>query len=211
MMKPDDQSSLPSQPQSKWATRSSMLADLKGFSEQRWIEFELVYKPLLLFWIRKKNVPASAIDDVLQNSWFAIAKGIAGFDKKSGKGTFRGWLRTTVRTKVVDQFRRQQQSPRGRGGTTAQLQMGRLEDPLAKDGNRIELMGPFESRSHQNPIFKEPEMMGSALSCFDRRFDLHPLGQSIRPRRRSQRRPSPGRDPGPHRQRGQRRAVCRRP
>ena len=104
-MNQEDSAKLQSQPQSRWATRSSMLADLKGFSEQRWIEFEMVYKPLLVFFIRKKNVPNSGIDDVLQDSWISIAKGISKFDNKSGKGSFRGWLRTIVQRRVADYFR----------------------------------------------------------------------------------------------------------
>lgn len=104
-MKSNDSTSIPSQPQSRWATRSSMLADLKGFSEKRWIEFELVYKPLLLYWIRRKKAPASAVDDILQESWISIAKGISQFDKNSGKGTFRGWLRTIAQRRVADYFR----------------------------------------------------------------------------------------------------------
>lgn len=82
-----------------------MLADLKGFSEKRWSEFELVYKPLLLYWIRRKNVPPSAIDDVLQEAWISIAKGIAAFERGAGQGSFRGWLRTIVQRRVADYFR----------------------------------------------------------------------------------------------------------
>ncbi|MDA7541547.1 sigma-70 family RNA polymerase sigma factor [bacterium] len=104
-MNQKDASNLSCQPQSRWATRSSMLADLRGFSEQRWIAFEMVYKPLLLFWIRKKNVPSNGVDDVLQDSWISVAKGIGSFDKDSGKGTFRGWLRTIVQRRVADYFR----------------------------------------------------------------------------------------------------------
>ena len=67
-MKPDEHSNLPSQSQSKWATRSSMIFDLKEFSEERWNNFVLVYTPLLKFWIRKKKVPSAAEDDILQES-----------------------------------------------------------------------------------------------------------------------------------------------
>ena len=132
-MNQEDYSNRPSQPQSRWATRSSMLADLKGFSEQRWIEFELVYKPLLLFWIRKKNVPVSGVDDVLQDSWISIAKGIAGFDKKSGKGTFRGWLRTIVQRRVADYFR---SLPQDQG--VSQEVLDAVTNPTQKDPDELE-------------------------------------------------------------------------
>ena len=77
VMQSDDLPKLPSQKHSKWATRSSMIAELQGFSEKRWSEFELVYKPLLLYWIRRKNVPPSAVDDILQEAWISIANCLA--------------------------------------------------------------------------------------------------------------------------------------
>jgi RNA polymerase sigma-70 factor, ECF subfamily len=106
-MQPDEQSNLPSQGQSRLATRSSMIRDLKleAVSQERWREFELIYKPLLLFWMRKKNVPASAQDEVLQECWISAFKAIGKFERGADKGTFRGWLRTIVHRRVADYFR----------------------------------------------------------------------------------------------------------
>jgi RNA polymerase sigma factor (sigma-70 family) len=106
-MQPDEQSNLPSQGQSKWATRSSMIRDLKleEVSQERWQEFEQVYKPLLVFWMKKKNVPASAKDEVLQECWISAFKAIGKFERDSDKGSFRGWLRTIVHRRVADYFR----------------------------------------------------------------------------------------------------------
>ncbi len=108
-MQSDDTSNKPSQPesQSRLATRSSMIRDLKleAVSQERWREFELIYKPLLLFWMRKKNVPASAEDEILQECWISAFKTIGKFERDSDKGSFRGWLRTIVHRRVVDYFR----------------------------------------------------------------------------------------------------------
>jgi RNA polymerase sigma factor (sigma-70 family) len=106
-MKPDEQSNLPSQAQSMWATRSSMIRDLKleEVSQERWQEFEQVYKPLLLFWMKKKSVPASAKDEVLQECWISAFKAIGKFERDADKGSFRGWLRTIVHRRVADYFR----------------------------------------------------------------------------------------------------------
>ena len=104
-MKPDEPSNLPSQSQSQWHTRSSMIFDLKEFSEERWNNFVLVYTPLLKFWIRKKNVPSSAEDDVLQDALYKIHKSIGNFERDAAKGKFRGWLRTIVERRAADYFR----------------------------------------------------------------------------------------------------------
>jgi RNA polymerase sigma-70 factor, ECF subfamily len=110
-MQSDDTSNQPSTPESqshsKWATRSSMLIDLKGISQERWTDFLFLYEPLLLYWMRKKGVPDSDVDDVLSESWSSIYKGIGNFDRGSGKGTFRGWLRTIVERRAIDHFRKQ--------------------------------------------------------------------------------------------------------
>ena len=73
---PDEYSNVPSQPHSLWATRSSMIADLKKASPERWTSFVLVYTPMLKFWIVKKNVSPSVVDDILQESLKSIFTGM---------------------------------------------------------------------------------------------------------------------------------------
>ena len=104
-MQPDEHSNPPSQSQSKWATRSSMIFDLKEFSQERWNNFVLVYTPLLKCWIRNKNVPPSAEDDVLQEALHNIYEGIGNFERDAAKGKFRGWLRTIMERRAADYFR----------------------------------------------------------------------------------------------------------
>lgn len=104
-MKPEDLSNPPSHSQSQWHTRSSMIFDLKEFSQDRWNSFVLVYTPLLKFWIRKKNVPQSEEDDVLQDALQKIYNSIGNFERDAAKGKFRGWLRTIVERRAADYFR----------------------------------------------------------------------------------------------------------
>jgi RNA polymerase sigma-70 factor (ECF subfamily) len=82
-----------------------MIFDLKEISQDRWNNFVLVYTPLLKFWIRKKNVPHSAEDDVLQEALCKIHNSIGNFERDAAKGKFRGWLRTIVERRAVDYFR----------------------------------------------------------------------------------------------------------
>jgi RNA polymerase sigma-70 factor (ECF subfamily) len=82
-----------------------MIFDLKEFSQDRWNNFVLVYTPLLKFWIRKKNVPHSAEDDVLQDALQKIYNSIGNFERDAAKGKFRGWLRTIVERRAADYFR----------------------------------------------------------------------------------------------------------
>ena len=136
-MPSDDTSNQPSKPESRsrLATRSSMIQDLQleDISQERWREFELIYKPLLLFWMRKKNVPASAEDEVLQECWISAFKAIGKFERGADKGTFRGWLRTIVHRRVADYFR---SLPKDQA--VSQEKLNAIVTPEQKDADEIE-------------------------------------------------------------------------
>ncbi|QGQ21957.1 sigma-70 family RNA polymerase sigma factor [Gimesia benthica] len=136
-MQSDESSLQPPQPESKsrLATRSSLIQDLKleEVSQERWREFELIYKPLLLFWMRKKNVPASAEDEVLQECWISAFKAIGNFERGEDKGTFRGWLRTIVHRRAADYFRK---VPKDQGVSPELLNA--IATPEQKDANELE-------------------------------------------------------------------------
>jgi len=108
----DAKTESPSSPESRLHTRMSMIKSLQGFSEKRWLEFELVYRPLLVFFLKKKSVPPDAIDDVLQESLISIMKGIERYERVPGK-SFRGWLRTITQRRAADYFRSAPPEKRG--------------------------------------------------------------------------------------------------
>ena len=136
-MKPDEHSDLPSQSHSRWATRSSMIVDLQGISQERWTEFLFLYEPLLLHWMRKKGVPDRDIDDVLSESWKSIYEGIGNFDRGSGKGTFRGWLRTIVERRAIVYFRKQKRANVEVSGGTEDI-INLATAPVQKSADAIE-------------------------------------------------------------------------
>lgn len=122
-----------SQPATDLLTRSSLIQGLKAFSPDRWANFVLVYSPLLKYWIRKKGVVPSAVDDVFQDSLQSICAAIGSFERDTTKGKFRGWLRTIVERRVVDHFRSVPiEKP------TAPEQLGGLPKPEQKTPEMIE-------------------------------------------------------------------------
>ena len=104
-----------------------MIAGLKGISEKRWCEFEVVYRPLFLFWIRKKNVPCHAVEDVLQDALISIMQGIERYES-GGRRSFRGWLRTIVQRRAADYFRSAPPEQQG-----VQDFLAEVASPLQKD------------------------------------------------------------------------------
>ena len=50
-----------------------------------------------------KSVPESDVDDVVQNIWYGIAKGLAGFRKESQVGT---WIYNITSNQIFDYYRK---------------------------------------------------------------------------------------------------------
>ncbi len=57
--------------------------------------------------------------DICQEVFHAVAVNIDSFRRDPASGTFRGWLRTITRSKVVDHVRRQKRQPAATGGSDA--------------------------------------------------------------------------------------------
>ena len=89
--------------------------------ESAWAQFVELYEPVIRAFAAIESVPASDIDDVVQDV-FARLLGIMrrdGYDRSSGR--FRTYLRTIMRRVLIDRFRRQ----------TADR--ARLHEPLNED------------------------------------------------------------------------------
>lgn len=71
--------------------------------------------------------------DVFQESFRSLAGHLESFAPARSSGSFRSWLRTIVRTRVADHFRRQQKQPRAAGGTDAQLALASVADPVDEE------------------------------------------------------------------------------
>lgn len=69
---------------------------------------------------------------MFQETFRAVSLHLAKFAPRRAVGSFRSWLRTIVRNKIDDHFRRLEKEPSGRGGTEAQLRLAELADPFAR-------------------------------------------------------------------------------
>src|SRR5262249_52243935 len=102
--------------------------------------------------------------DIVQEVFQAVLTHLADFRRGRPGDTFRGWLRTILRNKVHDHFRRLGREPGGVGGTQAQLRPAPLPrpappqaDPPADDEAERRLFhrclevirGEFEERTWQ--------------------------------------------------------------
>ena len=94
------------QTDSSVATRPSLLARLKDWSQQTaWREFDHDYAPLLRNVARKAGPTDAEADEVAQEVLIAVAKKIGEFRHGGRPGSFRAWLYQQARWRIADQFR----------------------------------------------------------------------------------------------------------
>jgi RNA polymerase sigma-70 factor (ECF subfamily) len=79
--------------ESSLATRPSLLARLKDWSQQTaWREFDHDYAPLLRNVARKAGLTDAEAAEVAQETLIAVAKKIGEFKHAGNRGSFRAWL-----------------------------------------------------------------------------------------------------------------------
>jgi RNA polymerase sigma-70 factor (ECF subfamily) len=117
-------------------TRSSLLVRIRdGQNVQAWSEFVEIYSPVVFGFLRRQGLQDADAADVAQEAFRTVARSIGGFDCDRRRGSFRGWLRAVVRSRLND-FR----ATRGRqiagSGDTRILKVIE-EEPSRKDEDEL--------------------------------------------------------------------------
>lgn len=115
------------------STSRSLIAHLRNSDPDAWQRLVRLYTPLVCYWCRKLDVPAQDIADVTQEVFRAVAASISRFHRDRPGDTFRGWLRTITRSKVIDYIRARGEEPVAAGGTTALFRLSQQADNFAND------------------------------------------------------------------------------
>jgi RNA polymerase sigma factor (sigma-70 family) len=71
-----------------------------------WSEFYRVYNDLIRRYVLSRRIPASDVEDCVQEVWVAVAKNLAEFEHPRNRPGLRAWLYTLVRSKTADVMRR---------------------------------------------------------------------------------------------------------
>lgn len=111
-------------------TSPSLLVRVQGNEAGAWERLVDLYAPLVYHWCRRAELSPEDTADVFQDVFRAVAEHIGRFRRDRAGDSFRGWLRTITRTKIVDQVRRLQGQPRATGGTDAQIRFQAVPDRL---------------------------------------------------------------------------------
>jgi RNA polymerase sigma-70 factor (ECF subfamily) len=105
------------------STTSSWLQQARNGDATAWKRLDKTYRRLVCWWCGKSGIPAQDIDDVVQEVFAAVAKALTDFEHQS----FRGFLWTVTRNKINDHWRRTNQQPTAKGGSSIQQILASVE------------------------------------------------------------------------------------
>lgn len=100
-------------------TRSSLIRRASDRDSGAWCEIVDLYGPLIAHWCRRCGLESHSAADCVQEVFASVAFSIATFEPTRSSGSFRAWLWTITRNKVLDHLRKQSRHPIVAGGSTA--------------------------------------------------------------------------------------------
>jgi RNA polymerase sigma-70 factor (ECF subfamily) len=98
----------PSQPLS---TSTSLLALVKQRDPDAWVRLTKIYGPTVYVWCRRAGLQPADSADVAQGVFGAVAANIDRFRLDRPEDTFRGWLWSIFRSKLMDFYRDRKHQP----------------------------------------------------------------------------------------------------
>jgi RNA polymerase sigma factor (sigma-70 family) len=122
-------------------TRASLIKRLKDWEDQpSWQEFFDIYWKLIYGVARKAGLTDDEAQEVVQETLVSVAKHMPGFNYDPKIGSFKAWLLTMTRWRIIGQFRKRkpglQEEPAAHedGGRTKRIE--KIADPAgdALDG-----------------------------------------------------------------------------
>ncbi len=111
------------------STSTGLLARLRAKDGDAWSRLAKLYGPTVYGWCRRRGLKTEDAADVVQEVFRAVAAHVQDF-QPGPTGSFRGWLWTIARSKMLDHFRRDQRQPKAAGGSDAQRSMQQIPESL---------------------------------------------------------------------------------
>ena len=104
---------------SSQVTRSSLIRRAGEREAEAWCELVDLYGPLIAHWCRRCGLGVHSVADCVQDVFASVAVSIAAFAPARSTGSFRAWLWTITRHKVLDHLRTRSRQPVAAGGSAA--------------------------------------------------------------------------------------------
>ncbi len=115
---------------------TTLLERVKLREAVAWERFVKLVAPVVFQWCRRWGLQAADAENVVQEVFEYVALRVGEFRREKAGDSFRGWLWSIARRRVLDLFRREKGRPRAIGGTDAQewLQKIQAEEPSSANG-----------------------------------------------------------------------------
>ncbi len=115
----------PSQPISG-SISTSLLERVQSDDPDAWHRLVSIFGPLVYGWARKAGCQPQDAQDVVAEVFSDVLSGVRRFRRRTLEDTFRGWLWTITRRRILKAWQQRQTSPQAVGGTTAYQRLGLL-------------------------------------------------------------------------------------
>ncbi len=86
-------------------TPCTLLERIRLADDVAWAHFSKLYGPLILYWCRKCDLKDEDAADIAQDVMLTISQKISSFRREKPGDTFRGWMWTITRSKVLNLYR----------------------------------------------------------------------------------------------------------
>ena len=123
------------------STSPSLILRAVAGDEAAWQRMVQIYGPLVYTWLRRSGLKSNDAADLVQETFLALVTKLSKFEPTEQGSSFRGWLWTVAKNKMLDRYRRKEASY---VGGTANLQMlqhleaslPQIEDPTHEVSDR---------------------------------------------------------------------------
>jgi RNA polymerase sigma-70 factor, ECF subfamily len=109
-------------------TRGSVIFGVCQRDPERWREFDAIYRPMLLTFLRRQGLDDSEANDVVQDIFVKLLGKIETYNRE--KCSFRSWLFAVAHHALVDQARRRATHRKALDGWVAQMLHGTESDSV---------------------------------------------------------------------------------
>ncbi|QDU93425.1 RNA polymerase sigma factor [Lignipirellula cremea] len=135
-------------------TSLSLIRWAKKNDPRAWRLLEKLYKPLIAKYSSGK-VPRHALADISQEVLLAMWQALPRFRRHPDKpGSFRKWIRTITRSKVINFYRHNQRGLEAKGGTTIQRIL--VEHPEPEDSCEFAAPAPVCDKADEIATMEFP-------------------------------------------------------
>jgi len=113
-------------------TRASLIKRLKDWEDQSsWQEFFDIYWRLIYGVARKAGLTDDEAQEVVQETLMSVSKHMPKFDYDPNIGSFKGWLLTMTRWRIIGQFRKRNPAQPDQPPSSEQEGRTRMIDKVA--------------------------------------------------------------------------------